>query len=49
MEQIDVTPNSKEPRRPMEWLKEEITVSLPRWWLVLAAIAALALVAVALD
>ncbi|MEQ8399737.1 MAG: hypothetical protein RIB53_12185 [Roseitalea porphyridii] len=49
MEQTDVTPNSKEPRRPTDWLKEEITVSLPRWWLVLAAIAALALVAVALD
>jgi len=49
MEQIDVTPNDNEPRRPMDWLKKEITVSLPRWWLVLAAIAALALVAVALD
>jgi len=49
MEQTDVTPNSKEPRRPIDWLKEEITASLPRWWLVLAAIAALGLVAVALD
>lgn len=49
MEQIDVPPGSNEPRRPIDWLKEEITVSLPRWWLVLAAIAALALVAVALD
>ncbi|WP_375566813.1 hypothetical protein [Oceaniradius stylonematis] len=49
MEQIDVTPNGNEPRRPMDWLKEELTVSLPRYWLVLAAVAALVLVAVALD
>ncbi|WP_349363717.1 MAG: hypothetical protein ABL307_16465 [Roseitalea porphyridii] len=49
MEQTDVTPNDNEPRRPIDWLTEEITVSLPRWWLVLAAVAALALVAVALD
>lgn len=49
MEQIDVTPNDKEPNRPMDWLKEEITLTVPRYWLVLAAVAALVLAGVAID
>lgn len=33
----------------MNWLKQEITLTVPRYWLVLAAVAALVLAGIAID
>ncbi|MBB4287052.1 hypothetical protein [Roseospira goensis] len=42
-------PGSDKGQRPMEWLKEEVTLRLPRYVLVLAGVLALGLLLAAID
>ena len=46
--EIEATDN-RDGQRPLDWLSEEVTLRLPRYWLVLAGLAALGLFLVAID
>ena len=41
--------DTREEHRPLDWLKEEIVLRLPRYWLAFAGLAALGLFLVAID
>lgn len=41
--------DTREEHRPLDWLKGEIVLRLPRYWLAFAGLAALGLFLVAID